>query len=69
MTQENIELVVDSTQAKHIVHIRVNGRTFEECNVDQIRHKSFVHFASIRDAAEYAQSRQYELCERCFYDA
>lgn len=62
----NIELIVNnSTQ---VAHLRIDGRTFEECNIDQILIKSISNQSSVRAAAEYAQAADYELCERCFYD-
>lgn len=60
-----IELIVNnSTQ---VAHLRLDGRTFEECNIDQILIKSISNQPSVRAAAEYAQAAAYELCERCFY--
>lgn len=61
-----IELVIN-IETK-VAHIRENGKTFEQCNIDQIRTKSVRDHVSISSAAEYAESAGYALCERCFYD-
>lgn len=62
-----IDLVLNLTNKT--AHLRVDGRTFEECNIDQMQLKQLIpNLLSIRAAAEHAQLNNWTLCERCFYD-
>lgn len=62
-----IDLVLNLST--NTAHIREDGKTFEECNIDQIQQKQIIpHYDSIRAAADHARSSGYDLCERCFFD-
>lgn len=62
-----IEVIVNLSNLT--AHIREDGKTFEECNIDQIQQKALsTNHADVRAAAEFAQNQGWTLCERCFYD-
>lgn len=61
-----IDLILNLSN--NTAHIRENGKTFEECNIDQIQQKQIIPHDSVRTAAEFAKNQGWELCERCFFD-
>lgn len=62
-----IDLILNLSN--NTAHIRENGKTFEECNIDQIQQKQIVPLhESVQQAAEYARNSGWDLCERCFFD-
>lgn len=59
-----IELVLNLNT--NTAHLRVDGRSDEQCNLDQIKLKQLIEQPNMRAAADYATASGWELCERCF---
>lgn len=65
-----IKVIVNKTGDEYKLHLRVDGRVFEQCNTDDIQGSDEYTLEDFFDLCkEQGEDLEYSMCARCFPDA